>query len=75
MVKTASTETSLTKTRERSLWDAADKMRNDLEVGEYRNFDLGPIPLKHVSDSFPSSRQRVRATSSIKGRGNQMERR
>jgi len=74
MVKTASTNTSPTKTREQSLWDAVDKMRRKFEVGEYRHIIVGPVFPKYVSDTFPASRAWVRAESSFKNCGNQTER-
>jgi len=75
MVKTASTKTSSTKTREQPLWNAANKMWSNLREGEYRHIFVGPVFPKCVSENFPALRQRVRSASSIKSHGNQMERR
>ena len=40
------------KTLEQTLWDAADKMRGNLEAGEYKHVVLGLVFLKYVSDAF-----------------------
>lgn len=37
---------------EEKLWAAADKLRNNMDSGEYKNVVLGLIFLKYVSDSF-----------------------
>jgi type I restriction enzyme M protein len=37
---------------EKELWKAADKLRGNINVGEYKNVVLGLIFLKYVSDSF-----------------------
>jgi len=35
-----STKTKATKTREQALWDTADKMRGNLDAGEYKHVVL-----------------------------------
>jgi type I restriction enzyme M protein len=45
-----------TKTLEQTLWDAADKMRGNLEAGEYKHVVLGLVFLKYVSDAFQDRR-------------------
>jgi type I restriction enzyme M protein len=45
-----------TKTLEQTLWDAADKMRGNLEAGEYKHVVLGMVFLKYVSDAFQDRR-------------------
>ncbi len=45
-----------TKTLEQTLWDAADKMRGNLEAGEYKHVVLGLVFLKYVSDAFEERR-------------------
>ncbi len=40
------------KTLEQTLWDAADKMRGNLEAGEYKHVVLGLVFLKYISDAF-----------------------
>ena len=37
---------------EEKLWAAADKMRNNMDPGEYKHVILGLIFLKYISDSF-----------------------
>jgi type I restriction enzyme M protein len=46
-----------TKTLEQTLWDAADKMRGNLEAGEYKHVVLGLVFLKYVSDAFQDRRE------------------
>lgn len=41
---------------ENKLWQAADKLRNNMDSGEYKHVVLGLIFLKYISDSF-SERQ------------------
>ena len=44
------------KTLEQTLWEAADKMRGNLEAGEYKHIVLGLVFLKYVSDAFEERR-------------------
>jgi len=44
------------KTLEQTLWDAADKMRGNLEAGEYKHVVLGLVFLKYISDAFEERR-------------------
>ena len=37
---------------ERKLWQAADKLRNNMDAAEYKHVVLGLIFLKYISDSF-----------------------
>ena len=37
---------------EQTLWDAADKMRGNLEASEYKHVALGLVFLKYISDAF-----------------------
>ena len=37
---------------EKKLWQAADKMRNNMDAAEYKHVALGLIFLKYISDSF-----------------------
>lgn len=46
-----------TKSLEQTLWDAADKMRGNLEAAEYKHVALGLVFLKYVSDAFEQRRQ------------------
>jgi type I restriction enzyme M protein len=40
------------RTLEQTLWDAADKMRGNLEASEYKHVALGLVFLKYISDAF-----------------------
>ena len=42
---------------EEKLWAAADKMRNNMDPGEYKHIALGLIFLKYISDSFEETRE------------------
>ena len=42
---------------ERVLWAAADKLRGNLESGEYKHVVLGLVFLKYVSDAFEQRRR------------------
>lgn len=44
------------KSLEQTLWEAADKMRGNLEAGEYKHVVLGLVFLKYVSDAFEERR-------------------
>ena len=37
---------------EQKLWQAADKMRNNMDAAEYKHVVLGLIFLKYISDVF-----------------------
>ncbi len=39
------------------MWDAADKMRGNLEAAEYKHVALGLVFLKYVSDAFEQRRR------------------
>jgi type I restriction enzyme M protein len=45
------------------LWDAADKMRGNLEAGEYKHVVLGLVFLKYVSDAFEERRAWLEAAT------------
>jgi len=51
------------KTLEQTLWDAADKMRGNLEAGEYKHVVLGLVFLKYVSDAFSERRAWLEAAT------------
>lgn len=40
------------KSLERTLWQAADKLRNNMDAAEYKHIVLGLIFLKYISDAF-----------------------
>ena len=37
---------------EQKLWQAADKLRNNMDAAEYKHVVLGLIFLKYISDAF-----------------------
>jgi type I restriction enzyme M protein len=37
---------------EATLWQAADKLRNNMDAAEYKHVVLGLIFLKYISDAF-----------------------
>jgi type I restriction enzyme M protein len=43
----------------KTLWEAADKLRCNMDAAEYKHIVLGLIFLKYVSDSFDERRQEV----------------
>src|SRR3954466_16063517 len=44
---------------EEKLWSAADKLRNNMDSGEYKHVVLGLIFLKYVSDTFQEKWQEL----------------
>jgi type I restriction enzyme M protein len=48
---------------EKKLWQAADKLRNNIDAAEYKHIVLGLIFLKYISDSFEE--QRVKLSEKI----------
>ncbi|CAB4584438.1 MAG: N-6 DNA methylase [Actinobacteria bacterium] len=51
------------RTLEQTLWDAADKMRGNLEAGEYKHVVLGLVFLKYISDAFTERRAWLEAAT------------
>jgi type I restriction enzyme M protein len=49
------------KSLEATLWDAADKLRGNLEASEYKHVVLGLVCLKYVSDAFTARRLELEA--------------
>src|SRR5690606_16971691 len=41
-----------TQALEKTLWQAADKLRNNMDAAEYKHVVLGLIFLKYISDAF-----------------------
>jgi type I restriction enzyme M protein len=37
---------------EQTLWQAADKLRGNMDAADYKHVVLGPIFLKYISDAF-----------------------
>lgn len=52
MAKRASSAPTGSRPLEAILWDAADKMRGNLEASEYKHVALGLVFLKYISDAF-----------------------
>ncbi len=46
---------------EQKLWAAADKLRGNLDPGEYKHVVLGLIFLKYISDSFEEAYQTIKS--------------
>ena len=44
---------------EATLWQAADKLRNNMDAAEYKHVVLGLIFIKYISDSFEAKRQKL----------------
>jgi type I restriction enzyme M protein len=53
----------LSSTRElhATLWKAADKLRGSMDAAQYKDFVLGLVFLKYVSDSFAERREQIQA--------------
>src|SRR3989338_8898258 len=47
---------------EAKLWQAADKMRNNMDAAEYKHVVLGLIFLKYISDAFSELYQKLSST-------------
>ena len=43
------------------LWRAADKLRGSMDAAQYKDFVLGLVFLKYVSDAFAERRDQIRA--------------
>src|SRR6202451_1772193 len=43
------------------LWKAADKLRGAMDAAQYKDFVLGLVFLKYVSDAFAERRDQIRA--------------
>src|SRR5579863_6643591 len=52
------------KSLEATLWEAADKLRGNLEAAEYKHVVLGLVFLKYVSDAFTARRAQLEAALS-----------
>ncbi|AEH61276.1 Site-specific DNA-methyltransferase (adenine-specific) [Methanosalsum zhilinae DSM 4017] len=49
------------RTLEQKLWEAADKLRNNIDAAEYKHVVLGLIFIKYISDSFVELYQELEA--------------
>lgn len=55
----SSSKTSANLGFEATLWQAADKLRNNMDAAEYKHVVLGLIFLKYISDSFEEHRAKL----------------
>lgn len=61
MVRPRTAKTKPVKSLEATLWEAADKLRGNLEAAEYKHVVLGLVFLKYVSDAFTKRRLEIEA--------------
>jgi type I restriction enzyme M protein len=54
-------------TLEKTLWQAADKLRNNMDAAEYKHVVLGLIFLKYISDAFDELYEQLKATKAETG--------
>jgi type I restriction enzyme M protein len=54
-------------TLEKTLWQAADKLRNNMDAAEYKHVVLGLIFLKYISDAFDELYEQLKATEAETG--------
>jgi type I restriction enzyme M protein len=52
---------------EDTLWKAADKLRGSMDASQYKDFVLGLVFLKYVSDSFEERREEIRRELTAEG--------
>jgi type I restriction enzyme M protein len=52
---------------EKTLWQAADKLRNNMDAAEYKHVVLGLIFLKYISDTFDDLFKKLKAESASTG--------
>ncbi len=52
---------------EKTLWQAADKLRNNLDAAEYKHVVLGLIFLKYISDAFNDLYRKLSAEQTTSG--------
>ncbi len=52
---------------EKTLWQAADKLRNNMDAAEYKHVVLGLIFLKYISDAFDELYSQLEAEKSETG--------
>jgi type I restriction enzyme M protein len=50
-----------------TLWKTADKLRGSMDAAQYKDFVLGLVFLKYVSDAFAERRAQVRADALARG--------
>ncbi len=52
---------------EKTLWQAADKLRNNMDAAEYKHVVLGLIFLKYISDAFDDLFEQLKSTETDTG--------
>ena len=52
---------------EKTLWQAADKLRNNMDAAEYKHVVLGLIFLKYISDAFDELYEELKANEAETG--------
>ena len=52
---------------EKTLWQAADKLRNNMDAAEYKHVVLGLIFLKYISDAFDELYEQLKDTEAETG--------
>jgi len=52
---------------EKTLWQAADKLRNNMDAAEYKHVVLGLIFLKYISDAFDELYEQLKSTENETG--------
>src|SRR5438045_2366845 len=50
-----------------TLWKTADKLRGSMDAAQYKDFVLGLVFLKYVSDAFAERRAQIRADVVARG--------
>ena len=55
------TEQQFLNSLDKKLWNAADRLRSNIDAAEYKHVVLGLIFLKYVSDAFAERRERLKA--------------
>ena len=62
-----SSEAPRPRSLEDTLWKAAAKLRGAMDAAEYKDFVLGLVFLRYVSDAFSEHRDQVRASARARG--------
>ncbi|HAT93842.1 MAG TPA: N-6 DNA methylase, partial [Sphingobacterium sp.] len=52
---------------EKTLWQAADKLRNNMDAAEYKHVVLGLIFLKYISDAFDEHYEHLKSIEAETG--------
>jgi type I restriction enzyme M protein len=50
---------------EQKLWKSADKLRKNMDAGEYKHIVLGLIFLKYISDAFEEKKEQLKLSLKI----------